>query len=222
MKCMYDDIKEKIYDKLNSLEEGKEFSIKDLVDEEIWNKISDEDKDSIGKLFYADIYYFKGIKLNNNYVGKDYGTKNVYIKVNSDHFPPQKNTKFYLKIIGGIAGVFLCFLIFIIIIVASYDNNTSEEDNKQLDGMQGTWYQYDNYGVKETDTYIIANGNGEYRSVARGYIFNDIGDGSYYTIQNNQVTFYNSDGSEWISCNIHSSNRMDCFYGSGIVNAFAR
>ena len=44
MKCMYDDIKEKIYDKLNSLEEGKEFSIKDLVDEEIWNKISDEDK----------------------------------------------------------------------------------------------------------------------------------------------------------------------------------
>lgn len=132
-KINYNDLRDSIFSKINSINTGEEFSIKDLIDLEIWQNISDEEKESIGKLFYAELLRTKNksITLNNNYVGTDYGIKNVYIKNNINTTSNSKKAP--IKLIVGIIVMFVLVVVFAVIISLNSEpklTHTEEETGR--------------------------------------------------------------------------------------------
>ena len=206
----YNDLRDAIFLKLNSINIGEEFSIKDLIDSEVWENISDETKESIGKLFYAELLRTKNksVSLNNNYVGVDYGIKNVYIKNNINTTSNSKKTP--IKLIVGIVAIFvLVVIVAIIILLNSEPKLTHTEDN--LDGLQGTWAKADKTtGIVDKSSYLSFDGQGNVTRYMSGYSL------KYEYIFDDKVYY-----DDW-TCSLKSSSysdgskqyRLECWSGT--------
>ena len=121
------------------------------------------------------------------------------------------------------AGIFIFNTFF-----NSEDNNNENESPKtedktpKTDKMVGTWYSYDKYGLKEHDSYIVIDGEGNFYNVIGNYSFYK-GSG-IYNINGEKVIFY-SDSSknyEWNSCTLQTNDKMFCVQKGGSGTYYQR
>lgn len=96
-------------------------------------------------------------------------------------------------------------------------DNQNEEQNEKTDDMVGTWYAYDEYGLKEYNNYIVIDGKGNFYNVVGDYSFYK--DSGIYTINDDEVIFYtdSSKSSEWRDCTLQTSDKMFCVKGASLT-----
>lgn len=98
------------------------------------------------------------------------------------------------------------------------DNSKIDEQTEKLDGMDGRWYSYDKYGLKEHDSYIVIDGKGNFYNVIGDYAFYK-GSG-IYIINDEKIIFYTDSNKsyEWHNCTLQTSDRMLCITSGSAIN----
>ena len=102
------------------------------------------------------------------------------------------------------------------------DNSKIDEQTEKLDGMDGRWYSYDKYGLKEYDSYIVIDGKGNFYNVIGDYAFYK-GSG-IYIINDEKIIFYTDSNKsyEWHNCTLQTSDRMLCITSGGSAIYYQR
>ncbi len=123
-----------------------------------------------------------------------------------------------IKIISTVVLVFIGIFIFNTFFNENdTSDNKTDEQTEKTDNMVGTWYAYDEYGLKEHDNYIVIDGKGNFYNVVGDYSFYK--DSGIYTINDDEVIFYtdSSKSSEWRDCTLQTSDKMFCVKGASLT-----
>ena len=123
-----------------------------------------------------------------------------------------------VKIISTVVLVFIGIFIFNTFFNENDNSdNKTDEQTEKTDNMVGTWYAYDEYGLKEHDNYIVIDGKGNFYNVVGDYSFYK--DSGIYTINDDEVIFYtdSSKSSEWRDCTLQTSDKMYCVKGASLT-----
>mgnify|MGYP004462767071 CR=1 FL=1 len=102
------------------------------------------------------------------------------------------------------------------------ESTKEEEQTPKADKMAGTWYSYDKYGLKEHDSYMVIDGEGNFYNVIGNYSFYKK-EGNY-TVNGDKIVFYTDSAktNEWNSCTLETDDKMLCVQKGGSATYYQR